>query len=328
MHDADELAALRARAYGRDADIFDDTAALHRLRELEEQAAGVREGGAGNGLQAGSPTGVVHDSGTDDSTRNDRADSRSSVAADGSAGFATTAGPSDADAESAPDETETGAQVRIRGEASRAIALDAAGDPDDADARPESTADAAASAEHPDSASSGSAPTEPRPFTRRLAALWAASVVAASVITGIVVATVIDYDPTVVATLHEAPGLGDPDWLEGLPISEGSVPPVQFEAYFGLTVLTFTWGDGVSTGSTNQPGSTAERRCIALAAGSDANVSAASAGGCSEGGLEAIAEFIVSPDSPEELQSVHEIGTTLRFAQDGDRVVVRAGSPD
>ena len=118
-----------------------------------------------------------------------------------------------------------------------------AGDPDDADARPESTADAEASAEHPDSASSGSAPTEPRPFTRRLAALWAASVVAASVITGIVVATVIDYDPTVVATLHEAPGLGDPDWLEGLPISEGSVPPVQFEAYFGLTVLTFTWGE-------------------------------------------------------------------------------------
>ena len=55
--------------------------------------------------------------------------------------------------------------------------------------------------------------------------------------------------------------------------------------------------------------------------------SAASAGGCSEGGLEAIAEFIVSPDSPEELQSAHEIGTAIRFVQDGDRVVVHAGSP-
>ena len=33
----DELAALRARAYGPDADIHDDAAALARLRELEEQ---------------------------------------------------------------------------------------------------------------------------------------------------------------------------------------------------------------------------------------------------------------------------------------------------
>ena len=35
---ADELRMLRARAYGPDADIHDDAAALDRLRELEERA--------------------------------------------------------------------------------------------------------------------------------------------------------------------------------------------------------------------------------------------------------------------------------------------------
>ncbi|MGO1848446.1 hypothetical protein [Microbacterium sp.] len=319
MHDADELAALRARAYGRHADISDDPAALHRLRELEEQAAEVREGGAGHGagtaLSSGSRTSDAHDSAADDVTgRSDRPDALLSVAADGSAGFATTAaGPADAERTRAPDETETGSRIRIRGEAS--------------DARPENIA--AGPADHAVEPADD-AQAEPRPFTRRLAALWAASVVVASVITGIVVATIVDYDPTVVATLHEAPHLDFPENFENAPLGDPA-DAVRFEDYLGLTLVGFEMNAGATGGSAESNDAVPTPRCITIFGGDGSDSLGASGfttGGCSDGVFDPIAEVTVSADFPEELQSVHEIGTTLRFAQDGDRVVVRAGSPD
>ena len=48
-----ELAALRARAYGRDADIHDDPVALQRLAELEDAARGAAAGASAAGAGVG-----------------------------------------------------------------------------------------------------------------------------------------------------------------------------------------------------------------------------------------------------------------------------------
>ncbi|WP_119698685.1 hypothetical protein [Microbacterium halotolerans] len=313
MHDADELAALRARAYGKGADISDDPAALRRLRELEERAAGIREDGAGHGAgteaSAGYPTGAAHGVAEDDGStrRGDHADAHSLLAADGSAGSATTTvDPALIARNCARDETKPNGRDDIRDEASHARPPDAADAPD-----------------HPDAASADSAPAEPRPFARRLAALWAASVVAASIITGIAVVTVSGYDPTVVATLHEAPQLGIPEELDGVQLGGGDpADAVRFEDYLGLPVVGFTMSfesTGISTGPN---GDSTELRCIVLFGDADFTT-----GGCSDGGLDAIADFPATPDFPEKFLSVHDVGTAVRFVQEGNRIVVHAGGP-
>lgn len=251
MGDADELAALRARAYGRDADIFDDPAALQRLRELEQRASAAdRSRGSG---EDGMP--AEH------------------LVAAASGGHADSAVPDRPSAhDGLPSTAPTGG------------------------------------ADVPEKAT----PPGPRPFTRRLAALWAASVVAACLVTGVVVGIVTTYDPTVVATLAEAPELGIPDGVENLANAEDLI---RFDDYLDVAVVAVSIPDT----DTYDPGA----ECIAILGDPGWNQ-----GGCSQRGFEAVVELTVTAGFPEEFRARHEVGTSLRFVRDGARILIRAVEPE
>ncbi|MFT2752701.1 hypothetical protein [Clavibacter sp. Sh2088] len=155
---------------------------------------------------------------------------------------------------------------------------------------------------HPDPASS-----RPR---RRLAVLWAASLVGAVALTAVVVSAVSAPPGREVAVVRF-----DPD--QDL--------PVYMRDYFG----------GAETGSARFHGLTLVRlegdrsasprirgECLAIQP-ARAALSSTEGGGCAAGAFGASAQFVVNVGAPEELREVYPVGTALLFDLRGDAVHVR-----
>jgi hypothetical protein len=166
-------------------------------------------------------------------------------------------------------------------------------------------------ADHVDEASVHPDPAPSRPgLRRRLAILWAASLVVAVALTAVVVSAVTAPPGREVAVVRF-----DPD--QDL--------PVYMRDYFG----------GAETGSARFHGLTLVRlegdrsasprirgECLAIQP-ARAALSSTEGGGCAAGAFGASAQFVVNVGAPEELRDVYPVGTALLFDLRGDAVHVR-----
>jgi hypothetical protein len=291
----DELRALRERAYGRDADIQDDPAALARLRELEAQvssATPIVPAGSAAPAAVGDAAGGIDGDGSgrlpDGDTTTDAAALRSRVtavdAAEGSAP-ALDPGPSPASSATASDSGES------------------------------SAADTVASAAHddPSLADGGLAergtPSRSPWWRRRTRLLWAASVVA-GVLAGVGLTLAVQAAGAGrVATLTED---ADGEWPNEF---FGARPPDArvFDDFHGLTVLTFR--------QLVQPGSS--QTCLYIVTAPNAF----GGGTCGADAFGPTASLEVGPDSPEELNDRFPRGTALEFVLEDSKVHVYAREP-
>lgn len=292
----DELRTLRERAYGPAADIHDDPVALARLHELENAgraadgavtsaspapASSATDASPLSTIATGEPVGTVGATGPVDPH----------AAASTAVAFPATAPVTDA----APDE-ELGPLA------------DAA--PDAATTSPRGILDS------PDTthAMRDAAPQRPW-WRRRLAVVWAGTVVAALLLGVGLTLGVQALEAGRVAVLKEDP---DAEWPEQL-LGPGSEESVRFEDFYGLSVTARSFED---------PGATdANISCIWVYREDNANMGI-SASGCGAARFAAQASFIVPPGSPIELREQFPVGTALLFVLDGSQVNVYAQAPD
>ncbi|WP_052129201.1 hypothetical protein [Clavibacter michiganensis] len=197
---------------------------------------------------------------------------------------------------------------RLRVLEERAAARPAAPGPSAVEAAPADPASPAV-VDHDDEASVHPDPVRPRP-RRRLAVLWAASLVAAVALTAVVVSSL-----TAPAGREVAVVRFDPD----------QELPVYMRDYFG----------GAETGSARFHGLTLVRlendrsaypqvraECLSVQP-SRAALGSTEGGGCAAGAFGASAQFVVNAGAPEELRDVYPVGTALFFDLRGDAVHVR-----
>jgi hypothetical protein len=165
--------------------------------------------------------------------------------------------------------------------------------------------------EHVDEAPVHLDPVRSRPRRRRrLAILWAASLVVAVTLTAVVASALTSPPGREVAVVRF-----DPD--QDL--------PVYMRDYFG----------GAETGSARFHGLTLVRlegdrsasprirgECLAIQP-ARAALSSTQGGGCAAGAFRASAQFVVNAGAPEELRDVYPVGTALLFDLRGDAVHVR-----
>lgn len=198
----DELRTLRERAYGRDADIHDDPAALARLRELEAQAAAARDQARDGAHHGASTAGSARDS-----ARTSAGDGTGSAVLDtpGSTA-AVVAAAREESAPRSPLEDATDADAR---------------DPDGGDLPGDGEPDAGAG---------------PRWWWRRIPLLWAATSVVIALLIGAGATLGIQaLSSGRVAVLQEVPDGEWPDTFFGPRPANGRV----FEDFHGLIVLAF-----------------------------------------------------------------------------------------
>ncbi|WP_160150865.1 hypothetical protein [Microbacterium timonense] len=284
----DELRALRARAYGPDADIHDDPVAMARLHELETLA------------RERTPAPSVPPPQT----------------------------PMDADApRAAADTPETGGvpapAIPGRGEVAPPAPSPAGGPPGSpaADVTPgrvdDSTPDDVRAPDDgiPDpSTEHGEHPTTRTPWwRRRLPLLWACSVVAGVLIGVGLTLGVQAMDAGGVAVLHEDPDGQWPDGLFGTPSGDHLV----FEDFYGLSVVA----QSMPTGPNAAP-----IPCVLVFRGDGDNVSFGTSG-CGAGRFPAQASFVVDGGSPKALRDRFPEGTPMQFVLDGSQVRVYADDP-
>ena len=308
----DELAALRKRAYGPDADILDDPAALARLSELEEQAAAASAANVAASARVSTNGGSPRGSAFDD---DEEAAALQAVAVPPSeeVDAAAAADPI------APDRDE-------RGSLAEALSADDRTDGTVPTPPPVAAgASAGASGRVGPAAGSGSdagddvdpdavenAPA--RPWWRRTPVVWAASVV---------VAMLVGVGLTVLVQSMEAGRVGvlgvdpDADWPEevwGGPTEDS----LAFESFYGLSVLSQpqVTGDGTQGAVP----------CLIVFSGVGDNPSYLG-GACGAGPFPAQAALVVGRQAPSELRDRFAEGTALQFVLDGEQVHVYAREP-
>ncbi|MFE5408368.1 hypothetical protein [Microbacterium sp. NPDC056569] len=299
----DELAALRERAYGRNADILDDPVALARLSELEEQAAAASAASmAASAARMRIPT-------------NGGSPRRSTVEVDGEDPDQLAVVPSrseEADAAAAPHTGPAGREA----DDSAAIAND---DPRTAGARAGRT-DASDAAHDPgddavDPDTSEVADTAPaRPWWRRLPVLWAASLIAAMMVGAALTLLVQSMEAGKVGVLQVDPDAEWPRDVWGGPTEDSRA----FESFYGLSVLSQPQLTG--------DGSQAPVPCLIVFSGVGDNPSYLG-GSCGAGSFPAEAALVVGTRAPSELRDRFSVGTALQFVLDGEQVHVYAREP-
>lgn len=288
----DELAELRKRAYGRDADILDDPAALARLRELEEQAAAASAANVAANARVSTNGGSPRRSASDDDEEVAEPQPLALPASE-ETDAAAAADPitSDRDAHRSPAEALS-ADAPAGG-------TDAAGSGSDA-------------GDVVDSDTVEGAPA--RPWWRRTPVVWAASVV---------VAMLVGVGLTVLVQSMEAGRVGvlgvdpDADWPEevwGGPTEDS----LAFESFYGLSVLSQpqVTGDGTQGAVP----------CLIVFSGVGDNPSYLG-GACGAGPFPAQAALVVGRQAPSELRERFDEGTALQFVLDGEQVHVYAREP-
>ena len=307
----DELAELRKRAYGPDADILDDPAALARLSELEEQAAAASAANVAasarvstNGGSAGSPgsdndgeaaapqaVAVPPSEEVDAAAAADPItpvrDERGSLADALSSGGGTVP---------TPPPVAAGASARASGRVDPAAGSGSdAGDDVDSD-----TVEGGARA---------------RPWWRRIAVLWAASVVAAVLVGAGLTVLAQSMDAGRVGVLGVDPDADWPEEVWGGPTEDS----LAFESFYGLSVLSQpqVTGDGTQ----------GEVPCLIVFSGVGDNPSYLG-GSCGAGSFPAQAALVVGRQAPSELRERFAEGTALQFVLDGEQVLVYAREPE
>ncbi|WP_251454564.1 hypothetical protein [Microbacterium sp. Marseille-Q6648] len=303
----DELRMLRARAYGPNADIHDDEAALARLHELEDEARLMARPrmtdarpAAGGTARPTSPTaapedplaafapllGEGHDSTSPDARSSTPAHAPSEIAA---------VGPRHPDTDPDPD-PETGRTV------------------DGAEPTPSAT-DRNRESEPADHAGSAS-PARRRGVrsltAKRLGLLWAVSLIATALVASGVTLAITSTGAPQVALLSVNE---DDDWPDDL---FGEKPPgaQRFDDFAGLIVVSVPgWG------------STESAPCLYVLAPSSSQ-GTVSTGGCAAGEFPAAGALTVTGSTPSELRDRFRVGTSLQFVLDGSRVRVYSdGAP-
>jgi hypothetical protein len=164
-------------------------------------------------------------------------------------------------------------------------------------------------------------PAKPRWSRRRLAVIWALSLVLAIAVTAAAVTFVTrraGYDATVEAVLAEIPDFDSPQSFFG-----GETR--GFAEFYGLVPLSTSsqWDDQRSTA------------CLVLVSAddlySDSTTSGfrgyATGGGCEAGRFEAWAQVLVTVEMPEQLIDRYPVGTALRFVLEGDQITVLSAPP-
>lgn len=316
----DELAALRERAYGRDADILDDPVAMARLSELEEQAAAANAASIAASvartripIDGGSPRRTAVEPYGEDSDPPGPALTRSEgtdAAAPTTPGRDGRDAPAPAALGAVDAETETGGTVPALPPVAPGASAGAFGREGPAADSPSDVGDDALDPEA--AGAGGTAPA--RRWWRRIPVLWAASVVA-----GVLVGVGL----TVLVQTMEAGRVGvlqaDPEaeWPEDVWAGETD-DSRAFETFYGLTVLSQPQltGDG-----TQRP-----VPCLIVFSGVGRNPSYLG-GSCGAGEFPAQAAFVVGRQAPSELRDRFPAGTALQFVLDGDQVHVYAREP-
>ncbi|MFF2486847.1 hypothetical protein ACFVSU_10625 [Microbacterium sp. NPDC058062] len=289
----DELAELRMRAYGPDADILDDPAALARLRELEEEAAAASAANVAASARVSTNGGSPRGSAPDDDEEVAELQALALPASE------ETDAPAAADPIT-PDRDERGSLADALssggpagGGTDAAGSGSDAGDVDDSDPVEGATA---------------------RPWWRRTPVVWAASVV---------VAMLVGVGLTVLVQSMEAGRVGvlgvdpDADWPEevwGGPTEDS----LAFESFYGLSVLSQpqVTGDGTQGAVP----------CLIVFSGVGDNPSYLG-GACGAGPFPAQAALVVGRQAPSELRERFAEGTALQFVLDGEQVHVYAREP-
>lgn len=246
----DELRALRARAYGPDADIHDDPGALRRLQELESllRTADAPDPAAAAEAAAPPPAGAP------------------------------------APSPPAPDSR------RPEQPASPGVTT------------PASAAETSPSSPAP-------APRRPR---RRLALVWALTLVVAG-LSGAAVATLVaPKDPAPIITLPASEQGTWPEFILG-PRPEGAV---LFTEHLGVQL--------VAAPQQTDVGST---MCL-YALSADDPARGAFAVGCDAGPFASTLTSVVTVDWPAELRELYPEGSAVRYVLEGDRVLVYAAPAD
>ncbi|MFB7892085.1 hypothetical protein ACFC1I_07800 [Microbacterium sp. NPDC056044] len=297
----DELAALRERAYGRDADILDDPAALARLNELEELAAAasaaviaasaVRTPLSTNGGPRRAPDEA--DEGADQTPVASAADAgtdAASLAEPAAQGRAEQGSPT-------PEFASAGdvpAQVHEGGMDAAEPGSDA-GEGVELEALPDEEAPA-------------------RPWWRRTPVLWAASVVAAMLLGAGLTALLQSLEAGKVGVLQVDADAAWPEEVWGGPTEDSRA----FETFYGLSVLSQpqVTGDG-----TQEP-----VPCLIVFSGVSDNPSYLG-GACGAGPYPAQAAMVVGRQAPAELRDRFPEGTALQFVLEGEQVHVYAREP-
>jgi hypothetical protein len=309
--ESDELAALRARAYGPDADIDGDPAALARLFELENSArgAGMRSAGTvGAAPEEAEAEGVSAarertapanwgENGIDRSGERtgNPVDGRGAASVSGDAAPASLSGRALADA--GGESPHTGGDVPpVPGESGPAAHAGA-----EASASPGPTdGDAVATAE--------SAPTRPW-WRRRMPLLWTGSVIAAALVGAALALSVHAFGAGQVAVLSAQ---DESAWPEEM-FSPRPPGGVVFEEFYGLTPLRIEQQFGLGAPMSE---------CVYIVAEFGMQN-----GGCGAGSFPATAAILVGRDAPDELRERFEVGTALQFVLDGSQVRVYASAP-
>jgi hypothetical protein len=307
----DELERLRARAYGPDADIDTDPAALDRLRVLEDDA---RSATAAVPLASGelrSPTTAQTTRATTDaaapsfsaSTADDR-EVAESIEPVGHAGIGAGGQADEADG----DADAWGSGIRSR---TRPGIADQTWAPEASAQEPIEGGDTVPGSEPGEATDDDATASTPRPWWRtRRALAWMAAIAVVAVV-GLATVVWSWQGQGRVALLQEKDLDGWPDNVMGEPPEDARL----YEDYFGLTAVTMPqrWGSGDGM------------ECLYIVeSGGQGFMSTI---GCAAGGFPPTAALLVSARGPDELRERFAEGTALQFVLRDGLVHVYADEP-
>ncbi|MDE0546564.1 hypothetical protein [Microbacterium sp. C7(2022)] len=319
----DELRELRARAYGPDADIDRDPAALRRLRELEA----VHGAALTNGASANGPAG--NDSGVNGSAVNGSAVNGSGVSVAGAGAASAPSGSAGPSARVLPPVASDRAASAPT--TSPAAPTPAAGPtnadliamfPEAADRQVDPGAAAQPVTPAAPAAEGAGRRTRGRKLPLRIKVWWALSVVGAVILTAAATWGINAMAPVQtssgapqIATLEPVTDVVIPDGWFGMGASS------NIYQYYGLTLFESIGGFGVDG-----------TRCFTAIATDDLpeddaeannwSINGMAYSGCSVGSFPAIIQLPIDVSMPRELTDEFPDGGALQFIMDGDRVGV------
>lgn len=165
----------------------------------------------------------------------------------------------------------------------------------------------------------GDPPVRPAPISRRLAWLWAASVVVALVVGAAITMATSSLGGNRVAVLAET---GVSEWPTGM-FGDAQEGARVFEAFAGIRVLVVPnlWGSP-----------TAGTTCMFVVEAQEDAESTQQPGeilttGCGGGAFAPAASFAVTEGSPDELRERYAVGTGVRVVVEGDEAHVFVRTP-
>lgn len=301
----EELARLRARAYGPDADIGGDPAALARLDELEDQDRRQRSTVPDASLSRSASA----------STTAVPVDPRSSEPSDPRAS---------ADGERGGDETDP-AFPAVDADAAEGARVD--GTLDAGDARGDADALDAGGARGSEPEASTSSffrrllRRRPPVRSQRSLWLWAGTVAVVAAVASAATAV-----GTTFAPVSRSAGVAQVDTLQ---IDPSFVPPPLFwPTPDGVTGYRDFFGMTAVVGSLRVYSDDSENTCLYLVPSEDIADTDSSYrggqvyGGCGAGVFAPTAQLVVSDDQPAALRERFPVGTSLQFVLDGERIGV------